>query len=103
MNRRLAKSYLTLLDRPTKGIDKIKYVTKRDILHLLSSMEPSLHIEDIDKNRYRARRRKDSPEIENSQRLRYTARFINIFYGILNQIRMLGRRENEITLWSTNL
>jgi len=99
MNRRLAKSYLTLLDRPTKGIDKIKYVTKRDILHLLSSMEPSLHIEDIDKNRYRARRERIRQKLRIPKRLRYTARFINIFYEILNQIRMLGRRENEITLW----
>lgn len=101
MNRRLAKLYLTLMDRPTKGIDKIKYVTKRNILNLLNSIEPSLHIEDIDENRYRAREGRIRQKLRIPKRFYYTAKFINIFYEIVNQIRILGRRENEITLWIT--
>jgi ubiquinone/menaquinone biosynthesis C-methylase UbiE len=99
MNRRLAKLYLTLLDRPTKGIDKIIYVTKRDILRLLNSMEPSLHIEDIDENRCKARRERIRQKLRIPQKFCYIAKFINILYEIVNQIRILGRRENEITLW----
>lgn len=99
MNRRLAKYYLTLMDRPTAGIDKIKYLTKRNILNLLNSMEPSLHIEDIDKDRYRARREIIRQKLRIPPKCCYAARFVNIVYEIVNQIRMLGRRENEITLW----
>lgn len=62
-------------------------------------MEPSLHIEDIDKDRYRARREKIRQKLRIPQKCCFAARFVNIVYEIVNQIRMLGRRENEITLW----
>lgn len=99
MDRRLAKWYLTLMDRPTKGIDHINYVTKRDLLDLLNAMELPLQIEDIDKNRYKARGERIRQRLRIPKKVFYMASVVNLVYEIANQIRILGRQENEITLW----
>jgi ubiquinone/menaquinone biosynthesis C-methylase UbiE len=99
MNRKLAKLYLTFMGRPTKGIEKIRYVTKRKILDFLSSTGTSLNIEDINKNRYRAREERISQKLGIPEGFRFTARLFNFLYEIENQISALGRRENEMTLW----
>jgi len=99
MNRKLAKLYLTFMGRPTKEIDKIRYVTKRKILNLLSSSGTSLNIEDVNKNRYRARGERISQKLGIPQGFRFTAGLFNFIYEIENQISAMGRRENEMTLW----
>ena len=99
MNRRVAKWYLTVMNRPTRGIEKIEYVTKGEILRLLNSVEPTVSIEDIDKSRYIARQERICQKLRIPNKFSHVAGVINILYEIVTQIRMLGRRENEITLW----
>jgi len=99
MNRRLAKWYLTLMGRPTKGIDHINYVTKRNLLELLNAIKLPLHIDDIDKNRYKARGERIGQRLRIPKRLSYIASIVNLVYETANQIRILGRQEHEITLW----
>ena len=99
MNRRLAKWYLTLMGRPTKGIDHINYVTKRNLLELLNAIKLPLHIDDIDKNRYKARGDRIGQRLRIPKRLSYMASVVNLVYETANQIRILGRQEHEITLW----
>jgi len=99
MNRRLAKWYLTLMGRPTKGIDHINYVTKRNLLELLNAIKLPLHIDDIDKNRYKARGERIGQRLRIPKRLSYMASVVNLVYETANQIRILGRQEHEITLW----
>ena len=99
MNRRLAKWYLTLMGRPTKGIDHINYVTKRNLLELLNAIKLPLQIDDIDKNRYKARGERIGQRLRIPKRLSYMASVVNLVYETANQIRILGRQEHEITLW----
>jgi len=99
MNRKLAKLYLTFMGRPTKGIEKIRYVTKRKILNLLSLTGTSLNIEDINKNRYGARGERIRQKLGISEEFGFTARLFSFLYEIGKQINILGQRENEMTLW----
>lgn len=99
MNRRLAKLYLLLLGRPSRGIDGIKYVTKRKIVALLSSMKTLVEIEDTEEKRYREREEKIRQKLGIPKGLKAAAGLVNFLYEIGKQMRILGRRENEITLW----
>ena len=99
MNRRLAKLYLILMGRPAHGIDRIRYVTKRRVLTMLQSMGISIFVEDLGKIRYREREEAIRQRLGIPKKLRSAARFLNLLYEIGNQVRRMGRRENEITLW----
>jgi ubiquinone/menaquinone biosynthesis C-methylase UbiE len=99
MNRRLAKLYLLLLGRPTRGIDGITYVTKRKIVAMLSSGRTPVEIEDTVEKRYREREERIRQRLGIPKELKAAAGLLNFSYEIWKQMRILGRRENEIALW----
>lgn len=105
MNRKLAGTYLRLLGRPTIGLETIQYITRRKVVRKVIDTGTPVMVEDLNEALFHNRRARilDSIHLPKPIRSLMELDQLTVFYKLLIQARILGRRENSIRLWITKL